>query len=190
MLGSITGILAADGSLKPTTAIRLAGVTDPSVVRRLREKLKLQPLTSPTSAKRKALGNTKRSPLMAQKTGEASRATLAMQPLAKPVRPAPEVTEPSPISTKAKSSDASDAADPAAQPLPKPAIPRPDPQQEALRLSAEAAAAMSRLYLHCMNFAAENNPLSFAFRTQAAMGQWMAAMMSQPMSNPFHRENQ
>ncbi len=187
MLGNIAGILAADGSLKPTTAIRLAGVTDPSVVRRLREKLKLQPLTSPTSTKRKTLGNTKRSPPMARNLGKSGRATLAMQPLAMPVRPAPEVTESSPASAKANQSD---AADPAAQPPPKPATPRPDPQQEALRLSAEAAAAMSRLYLHCMNFAAENNPLSFAFRTQAAMGQWMAAMMSQPMNNPFHRENQ
>jgi hypothetical protein len=39
-LATIVAFMAADQDLKPTTAIKKAGVTDPSIVRRLREKLK------------------------------------------------------------------------------------------------------------------------------------------------------
>jgi hypothetical protein len=46
-LAEIGRLLKADPELKPTTAIKRVGVTDPSVVRRLREKLKLP--DTPTS---------------------------------------------------------------------------------------------------------------------------------------------
>lgn len=46
ILGRINALMAANAALKPTTAIKQAGVTDPSIVRRLREKLK--PNTSDT----------------------------------------------------------------------------------------------------------------------------------------------
>jgi hypothetical protein len=39
-LAAIADLMAADPDLKPTTAIKKVGVTDPSIVRRLREKLK------------------------------------------------------------------------------------------------------------------------------------------------------
>lgn len=42
-LGRIAELLDADPSLKPTTAIKAIGVTDPSSIRRLREKLKTLP---------------------------------------------------------------------------------------------------------------------------------------------------
>ncbi|MFA5949149.1 MAG: hypothetical protein WC807_02570 [Hyphomicrobium sp.] len=41
-LTNIARMLAADPALKPTTAIKLAGVTDPSTIRRLRDKLRQQ----------------------------------------------------------------------------------------------------------------------------------------------------
>lgn len=40
----ITELLARDPNLKPTTAIKAIGVTDPSAIRRLREKLKTEPV--------------------------------------------------------------------------------------------------------------------------------------------------
>ena len=40
MLAAITRLITADPHLKPTTAIRRLGVTNPSIVRRLRDKLK------------------------------------------------------------------------------------------------------------------------------------------------------
>jgi hypothetical protein len=43
MLARIGAMLRADQALKPTTAIKQVGVTDPSIVRRLREKLKHRP---------------------------------------------------------------------------------------------------------------------------------------------------
>lgn len=53
-----------------------------------------------------------------------------------------------------------------------------DPQQEALHLASEAATAMSRLYLHCMNSAALTNPFSLALRSQSIMSQWMSGMFA------------
>ena len=43
ILSRLATMLAADATLRPTTAIHRAGVTDPSAVRRLREKLKSAP---------------------------------------------------------------------------------------------------------------------------------------------------
>jgi hypothetical protein len=43
-LERITGMLEHDPNLKPTTAIKAIGVTDPSTIRRLREKLKIEPV--------------------------------------------------------------------------------------------------------------------------------------------------
>jgi hypothetical protein len=47
-----------------------------------------------------------------------------------------------------------------------------------MRLAAEAAAAMSRLYLHCINNAAQTSPLSIALNGQAMVSQWFASVMS------------
>lgn len=44
LLERITGMLEHDPNLKPTTAIKAIGVTDPSTIRRLREKLKIEPV--------------------------------------------------------------------------------------------------------------------------------------------------
>lgn len=48
----ITELLARDPALKPTTAIKAIGVTDPSAIRRLREKLKAEPVQPRTSPPR------------------------------------------------------------------------------------------------------------------------------------------
>jgi len=53
-----------------------------------------------------------------------------------------------------------------------------DPQLEAMRLAAEAAAAMSRLYLHCLTYANQVSPLAIAMRGQAMSTQWFAAAMA------------
>lgn len=46
LLRQITGLMASDLSLKPTTAIKRCGIDNPSIVRRLREKLKVEPVVT------------------------------------------------------------------------------------------------------------------------------------------------
>ena len=41
---------------------------------------------------------------------------------------------------------------------------------------------MSRLYLHCITFAAQTNPMSLALRSQTVMSQWIAGMLTAQMS--------
>ena len=47
LLGNVRALLAADPVASPTTAIKRAGVSDPSAVRRLRDKLRAAPLAIP-----------------------------------------------------------------------------------------------------------------------------------------------
>lgn len=87
----IARLRAANPSLKPTTAIKQAGVTNPSVVRRLRDKfaaaesrlmamVKTAPVTTTATAKSKARAS-------GRKTGMATiaTATLAAAPIVVPV---------------------------------------------------------------------------------------------------------
>jgi hypothetical protein len=196
-LQAISSLLTADALLKPTTAIRRAGITDPSVVRRLREKLKRPPPAAiqATTARQTpvATGTLSRDtekhatiqPILPQNSRPAAKAspkTGRDQP------PQPQDTAP-PASTQPETAQAprgmpsqpsqqqgpgTSASSPAPEPPPQP----PDPQLEALRLSAEAAAAMSRLYLHCINHVAQTSPLSLALSSQAMMSKWFAGLMS------------
>lgn len=47
LLRQIVGLMAGDPALKPTTAIKQVGIDNPSIVRRLREKLKLAQIDTP-----------------------------------------------------------------------------------------------------------------------------------------------
>ena len=53
-LETIAALLAADPKLKPTTAIRSLGVNDPSTIRRLRDKFRLEQARLMASARRSA----------------------------------------------------------------------------------------------------------------------------------------
>ena len=208
-LRTITSLLADNADLKPTTAIRRSGVTDPSVVRRLREKLKLVP-SAP--GPRSALP-----PLAPRRPVTSSVAPMATKPPGKAVEPPRRVDPVEPLRTlssdppriqeaaaKPSSGAARALAEPAAigiapqqtepqqppgtpsgspapnGPSPNEAAnhPSPDPQLEALRLAADAAGAMSRLYLHCINHAAQTSPITLALSGQAMMSQWFSSLMS------------
>ena len=190
-LAAIARLIGADRALKPTTAIHQVGITDPSVVRRLRDKLKNDPTVEPVSRKQLEVAE---HPSAASQT-TAPRATPLLDPAPyatrtmhdkPPLLPdnntfdAVAVPPPAAPVEKIVKPTTSHAADPTAVPgtSPGPAPHAvPDPQLEALRLSAEAAAAMSRLYLHCLTHAAQANPLALALRGQVVMSQWMAAML-------------
>lgn len=60
ILAKINGLLAKDPDLKATTAIKMAGITDPSSIRRLRDKLKSSPTKRKKTAAKKA--STKKAP--------------------------------------------------------------------------------------------------------------------------------
>ena len=208
-LQTISGLLAANAELKPTTAIRQAGISDPSVVRRLREKLKIvhsgEPVTPPVSAvtqsKPAAVARRER-PARPRTSTLPSPTNTASRPQTRPVstdQPAARLQSrpPLPQDTAAHISQVSStlpqqasktqtsgqaASIPPPSAAPQSAAPTAkapsDPQLEALRLAAEAASAMSRLYLHCMNNAAQTSPLSLALSSQNMMTQWFATMMA------------
>ncbi len=189
-LNEVMSLLASEAGLRPTTAIRRAGISDPSVVRRLREKLKIGSATTPEPA------------LARQVTRRPRPLTRArVKPARKPVTPPREIPikqSPQPEDTRTAASHESTTAtseasasetprwaqrseppllataDKASGPTPPPL----DPQLEALRLSAEASAAMSRLFLHCMTFSAQTNPWGLALRSQTIMSEFFASMLS------------
>ena len=57
-LQSIAALLAADPKLKPTTALRALGVVDPSTVRRLRDKFRIEQASLMAEARRSSNENT------------------------------------------------------------------------------------------------------------------------------------
>ena len=199
ILAAIIRRLSADAGMRPTTAIRLAGITDPSVLRRLREKLKLVNVAeTPETKSALPLSPLPMSPRAARHAGprksplrETSRAAKPSSAAATPVAKTPRIQDnPTPPSQSSSQLPPADEASlitdtnthaerpTAAAPT---QAPPPDPQLEALRLSAEAAAAMSRLYLHCLTFAFQTNPMSLALRSQTMMSQWMAGFISSQM---------
>jgi outer membrane biosynthesis protein TonB len=206
-LRNILAMLVANDDLKPTTAIRRTGITDPSVVRRLREKLKLEPppalaaspaepvaqmpsnraSISPVSSQPPKSEPGQSIPVAATPTSQPPRtqdtAARISQPPAKPAK-APSTPPPKPAqreTAQAPRTEVPPQPEPQSGPGPSAsaasAPPPPDPQLEALRLSAEAAAAMSRLYLHCVSNAAQTNPLTLALTGQTVMSQWFAGLM-------------
>lgn len=185
-LRAVMALLSRDATLKPTTAIRLSGVTDPSVVRRLREKLKLTPI-SPPEPRRKTTSSRSRAAPRATSQLQGSKPTERLAASGNEDQrkqtdgiPVPQDNADALSTSPRTTADAS--VGPAVQPMPNSSPQRStllaDPQLEALRLSAEAAAAVSRLYLHCMNYASATNPMSLALRSQTVMSQWIAGLLS------------
>lgn len=189
-LRAIVALLSRDSNLKPTTAIRQSGVTDPSVVRRLREKLKLATASlveskSGSPPKRPGRSNAQKrqaSPPEEKSAGRDARGSRT--PAAESPAQPDTLDTPSPL--HGTTTDTSPSAGTPSTPdqTPRQTTPLTDPQLEALRLSAEAAAAVSRLYLHCMNYAAQTNPMSLALRSQTVVSQWIAGLLSGSMPAP------
>lgn len=88
-LQAIRKLLAADPALKPTTAIKKVGITDPSAVRRLRDKLHA------SSADVAAATNTLPPDVIATQVAHAPKAPArpAAQPCAMPAAPTLKATE-------------------------------------------------------------------------------------------------
>ncbi len=228
-LAAIARLRASDPDLKPTTAIRKLGITDPSVVRRLRDKLKGdqdlsvappktapdQPSRVPSSSARAPLKRrgvparpgpaTVAGPLQANVTTnlpprEASspEPRLPPEPIQPSVTPSNDASPPrtgplkfeqpsQPESAQAQSSTRPEPHEKQAEAQPEQRKEEtaqgqsgiPDPQVEAMRLSAEAAAAVSRLYLHCLTHAASMSPMAMALRAQNVSSQWLAMFLAQ-----------
>ncbi len=84
LLKKIKALIAKDPSMKPTTAIKTAGIEDPSAIRRLREKLKAaSPGRSRTGAARKT-GTKKKAPAARKKPARASARKKVATRKAKP----------------------------------------------------------------------------------------------------------
>jgi hypothetical protein len=186
-LRDVLNLLAAEDGLRPTTAIHRAGISDPSVVRRLREKLKIVPAA--TTAPGITKHSSRRSRPVARPQARPSQTPVA------PIREIPTEQPPhledtrttashdeNPSGSAPKVSDSGrephlDIKPGGAAHTVSPPI-AGDPQVEALRLAAEASAAMSRLFLHCITFSTQTNPLSLALRSQTIMSEFFAAMLA------------
>lgn len=81
LLQQVRAALAADPALRPTAAIRAAGVADPSAIRRLRDKLAAAPV-----ATKKATKSSSERPVVPLKAGPAAIKTARTRPAAR--RPA------------------------------------------------------------------------------------------------------
>lgn len=189
-LRAVTSLLVENSGLRPTTAIRQVGINDPSVVRRLREKLKTLPTTAQDPAPAVKSLQTKFPRKYRSATdieGQSSEpSTVKTKAWRSPQTKDNSSQASSPIgSPHAVGATSAEAPNPPADvpgtlanPITGERPPLADPQLEALRLAAEAAGAMSRLYLHCMNFAAQTNPMSLALRTQSIMSEFMVGMLT------------
>ena len=165
LLTTVARLLAADRQLKPTTAIHNAGITDPSVVRRLRDKLKTTPMVAAFPVKRKGRGR-RQSVVTPGRSPREVLETEADAPISPPDQPRQKQEQRDPASPSPDVADSGEKR------------PGRDPQLEALHLASEAATAMSRLYLHCMNYSAMTNPFSLALRSQSMMSQWMSGIFA------------
>lgn len=230
-LVAIAQLRSHDPDLKPTTAIRKLGITDPSVVRRLRDKLKSddtgghttradpqphlqhiplrQTPKNATEIPQHSAGPlqtkvTSTLPTRKQTSSPGSKAASTRPASRRPVEltenrtpspspssqtfPNPEAPSPeAPSEARSPHNAAPDTNQTTTQPgdstQPQfqidPTISVLDPQIEAMRLAAEAAAAVSRLYLHCLVHATSISPMAMALRAQAMSGQWLASFFAQ-----------
>ena len=85
IIKKITGLMAKDPGLKATTAIKATGITDPSSIRRLRDKLKTGPAAKTPTAK-KSKGKPKARAAQAEKTAKASAAKTPTPKKKSPVK--------------------------------------------------------------------------------------------------------
>ncbi len=136
-LARIAALMAANQTLKPTTAIKAAGITDPSVVRRLREKLKDAPVAS--AVKKLSLV-----PPVA-KPAAAAAAASTLKPVARETAPK-AVPAASKGSAKQDTGAAASPQDAAREtPPPKPvATALPPAMEAAIRAAMAAAIAQPR----------------------------------------------
>jgi hypothetical protein len=94
-LETLAALLAADPKLKPTTAIRALGVKDPSIIRRLREKFRVEQATLMADARRAVRPRSSRTlPVTSNENTPApelapSRRLDSVAPAANDIRPMP-----------------------------------------------------------------------------------------------------
>ncbi len=120
LLRQITGLMASDLSLKPTTAIKRCGIENPSIVRRLREKLKMEPVVTRPH----------------KKGQKSNRASEIRRPVLDPAPPAKSKMEPPRTAPKS------------AAPSSKPITAKPPAASTALNESQKASeAALLAAYL-------------------------------------------
>jgi hypothetical protein len=81
-LASIAALLAANPKLKPTTAIRSLGVEDPSDIRRLRDKFRLEQARLMADARRATRANGARAPHAGSGASAPAAARTSQTPLA------------------------------------------------------------------------------------------------------------
>jgi hypothetical protein len=177
-LAEIGRLLAADPDLRPTTAIKKVGVTDPSVVRRLREKLKLG--DEGTAAQQGAQSSAVKP---SSKSSGSVAAVKPNKPIATTSVGSKSATSPQALALAAALAEAAAPrrVDTPPAPLVPPTAPRPiaeadSPQTDAIeasadfmRASVEAASAVARLQIEMSEHARRLMQLSLRLREQTAI---------------------
>lgn len=189
ILSAIAGRLASTPGLKPTTAIRQAGVDDPSVIRRLRDKLRLEPPPAAPARARRPVPPPARPPAAKQAPARKPQAALKPQATKQTQRASAAVSRGTPAAAKPArdTGKARDVRDPKAQtptappqqrapsaPEPAQPPPPPEPPQPAQPVSwleaqlAATATLLSEQARMCDAFL-PLTPLPHLLRQQAAL---------------------
>ena len=167
LLARIAAILAREATTKPTTAIRMVGVSDPSVVRRLREKLKDQaivdiaaPPVAVVAAHAPRAEKTEPSPIFVPATDPRTIETVASPATAKPA-----------LAATATTPDTSPAPPPVTPGRPPPAV--IDPMTHWMHIGIAAAANGLQLQARILEQMLEWPAARSAIRQQALLAETM-----------------
>ena len=166
LLGRIAEIMTREQGTKPTTAIRAAGIDDPSAVRRLREKLKQH-----AAAPHPAIGR----PPLPDDIVPQTPTIAAPPPIATPIVAEPPQSLPPPAQIDSSNHLAARAADtPGTTPTPPPAAPPPiDPLTRLMHMSVAAAANGLQLQARILEQMIEWPAAHIAVRQQAKLAETM-----------------
>ncbi len=202
VLRRIAHVLQTNAGMSPTTAIKQAGINNPSVIRRLRDKLKsdVKPRTQKTkhvsAAAKVATSGAKRSKLPPVPVTSPRRKAPARR-AARPARQTAATRQPAAVATPAVEALAvalptalvtppNPATEPpAAAPLPpqtKQEHPNATKSFDPLRSTLETAAAMARLQRHIFEQSVATSPLGLMLRSHAMFAEFMATAMASHLS--------
>lgn len=161
-LSKVQSLLSANPGMKPTTAIKSIGVTDPSAIRRLRDKFNSAP---PAEARPPA------------------RPTAAAKRTPAHARTKPAITaRPAPRATRSRTIEAAPATSQAEAPDPAPVAAIGATHSEFLMSMYSAGVSMAtatmQLHVDAFAFALQGSPVACFLRGQMIVSEFAAALLA------------
>lgn len=184
VLAKLAALLKADHKLSPTAAIRKAGITNASIIRRLRDKLKTA--SNPVAPARRAAPAPTAKAKQRKPAGVPPKQPQPRKAAAQRATPAPATRKSEPIQVSSKASNPTPQPQQAATPPPSTSAQPPQPaaptsglfqNAAALRISLETAAAMARMQRQVFDQTLTATPLGTILRAQSMFAEFIATAM-------------